>query len=145
MMFRIHLNCFQLCFDNTFSYQARKVIFFEVYLTDANGNADDIDVSKFAVNDVDFAKRVYDIGITLIDFKSATARIKNLLNKIEYYQSTLRSYEHRDKVIMAANLSRVSFWSVITTAVLVFVAVLQVYTIRSLFEENSKLGRALRR
>lgn len=54
-------------------------------------------------------------------------------------------YEHRDTAIMNANLSRVSFWSILTTVVLLFVAVVQVYTIRSLFEQNSKLGKALRR
>ncbi|KAI6217044.1 Emp24/gp25L/p24 family protein [Aphelenchoides fujianensis] len=76
--------------------------------------------------------------------EEAANRIKNSLNRIEYYQSTLRSFEHRDKAIMAANLSRVSFYSVLTTAVLLLVACLQVYTIRSLFEENSKLGRVER-
>ncbi|KAI6187470.1 hypothetical protein M3Y98_00247300 [Aphelenchoides besseyi] len=134
------LGDYQLCFDNTFSYQARKVVFFEVFLTDSDGNMDDVDLSQFANNDSNFAKRLEEIGITLVEFHAASNRIKNSLNKIEYYQSTLRSFEHRDKVIMAANLSRVSFYSLLTTAVLLIVAVLQVYTIRSLFEENSKLG-----
>lgn len=32
---------YQMCFDNSFSYQARKVVFFEVYLLDENGSFDD--------------------------------------------------------------------------------------------------------
>ncbi|KAI6214425.1 GOLD domain-containing protein [Aphelenchoides besseyi] len=126
------LGDYQLCFDNTFSYQTRKVVFFEVFLTDSDGNMDDVDLSQFANNDSNFAKRLEEIGITLIEFHAASNRIKNSLNKIEYYQSTLRSFEHRDKVIMAANLSRVSFYSLLTTAVLLIVAVLQVYTIRTM-------------
>ena len=69
----------------------------------------------------------------------------NSIFEILYFQATLRGYEHRDKAIMSANLSRVSFWSILTTLVLLGVSFVQVYTIRSLFEENSKLGRALRR
>lgn len=136
---------YQICFDNTFSYQARKVVFFEVYLTDADGNVEDNDIGQLAKNDADFNKRLEDVGITLSAFKVSTTKIKGFLNKIEFYQSTLRSYEHRDMAILNANLSRVSFWSILTSVVLIFVAVLQVYSIRSLFEENSKFGRALRR
>jgi len=136
---------YQFCFDNTFSYQARKVVYFEVYLTDAEGNIEDVDISQYAKNDAEFAKRSQDIGITLTDFHASANRMKTSLNKIEYYQSTLRGYEHRDSVIMQANLNRVSVWSIATTAAMIFVACLQVYTIRALFEENSKLGRALRR
>jgi len=136
---------YQFCFDNTFSYQARKVVYFEVYLTDAEGNIEDVDISQYAKNDAEFAKRSQEIGITLADFHASANRMKTSLNKIEYYQSTLRGYEHRDSVIMQANLNRVSFWSIANTAAMIFVAGLQVYTIRALFEENSKLGRALRR
>lgn len=93
MLFRIEIKTigdYQICFDNTFSYQARKVVFFEVYLSDADGNVDDVDVSQYAKNDADFAKRVEEIGITLAEFKGSTNKIKNHLNKIEFYQSTLR-------------------------------------------------------
>ncbi|KAI6176260.1 hypothetical protein M3Y97_00779200 [Aphelenchoides bicaudatus] len=105
------LGDYQVCFDNTFSYQARKVVFFEVYLSDADGNIEDSDIGELAKNDSDFAKRVEEIGITLQDFKISTSKIKGFLNKIEFYQSTLRSYEHRDLAILNANFSRVSFWS----------------------------------
>jgi len=67
------------------------------------------------------------------------------MNKIEYHQSTLRAYEARDRAIMTANNDRVLFWSILNAVVLIAVGAVQVITIRSLFEENSKLGRALRR
>jgi hypothetical protein len=136
---------YQICFDNTFSYQVRKVVFFEVYLTDADGNVEDSDIGDLAKNDANFNKRLEDVGITLSEFKVSTTKIKSFLNKIEFYQSTLRSYENRDLAILNANLSRVTFWSILTSVVLIFVAVLQVWSIRQLFEQNSKFGRALRR
>jgi len=51
----------------------------------------------------------------------------------------------RDQALMDANYERVNWWSAIHMLCLVAVATVQVYTIRSLFEEKSKLGRALRR
>lgn len=66
-------------------------MFFEVYLTDADGNVDDADIGQYAQNDVDFAKKVEELGLTLTQFTTTTNKIKNFLNKIEFYQSTLRS------------------------------------------------------
>ncbi|CAD5227695.1 unnamed protein product [Bursaphelenchus xylophilus] len=136
---------YQFCFDNTFSYQSRKVVYFEVFLMDEHGNVEDIDIGQFAHTDETFKKKVQELGLTLETFAESTNKIKGNLNKVEYYQSVFRSYEHRDKAIMNANHSRVTFWSVINTVVLFLVAFIQVYTIRSLFEENSKIGKALRR
>lgn len=136
---------YQFCFDNTFSYQSRKVVYFEVFLTDAEGNIEDYDIGKYAQNDPKFAEKIQELGITLETFAGATNKIKGNLNKVEYYQSNLRSYENRDKAIMNANHQRVTFWSALNTIVMFLVAVVQVFTIRSLFEEHSKLGRALRK
>ncbi|PIO52460.1 hypothetical protein TELCIR_19173 [Teladorsagia circumcincta] len=46
---------------------------------------------------------------------------------------------------MNANLDRVTFWSCTHTLVMMGVGALQVFLIRSLFEDNSKVGRLLRR
>jgi protein ERP2 len=114
---------------------------------DANGNVDDdFNAGLLAKkDDTELGKRVEEIGITLVQFQDMTGRIKNFLNKIEFYQSMMRSYEHRDFAIVNANMNRISFWSIIFTVSLLLVSVIQVYTIRSLFEQNSKIGKALRR
>jgi protein ERP2 len=139
------LGDYQICFDNTFSYQARKVVYFEVYIYDAEGRLEDFDISKFAKNDPAFQQRMQTLGIAVTDFHASADRVKAHLNKAEYYLALLRAYEARDRSIMDANLNRVNFWSVLNALVLVVVGVVQVYMIRSLFEENSKIGRALRR
>uniref|UniRef100_A0A7E4ZY89 GOLD domain-containing protein n=1 Tax=Panagrellus redivivus TaxID=6233 RepID=A0A7E4ZY89_PANRE len=138
------LGDYQICFDNTFSIQSKKVVFFEVFLMDADGNYDDLDLSKFAQNDVDFAQKMQEVGYTISEFHAAFNRIKASFNKIEYYQSILRAYEARDRAIMTANFDRVTFWSCLNSAVLVGVGVLQVYIIRSFFEDHSKVRQLLR-
>lgn len=59
---------YQICFDNTFSIQSRKVVFFEVFLMDENGNVEDTDISSFAKNDPNFLQRMQEIGITISEF-----------------------------------------------------------------------------
>uniref|UniRef100_A0A1I7Z8S5 GOLD domain-containing protein n=1 Tax=Steinernema glaseri TaxID=37863 RepID=A0A1I7Z8S5_9BILA len=136
---------YQLCFDNTFSYQSRKVVFFEIFLFDADGNLDDLDIAKYANEDKLLRERLESIGVTLSEFHATANRIKGSLNKIEYHQALLRAYEARDRSIMNANLERVSFWSVLNAVIMVAVGGVQVYMIRSLFEEDSKIGKILRK
>lgn len=64
---------------------------------------------------------------------------------MEYHQALLRAHEARDRAVMSANFDRVTFWSVVHTLVMVGVAGVQVFMIRSLFEENSKIGKVLRK
>jgi len=139
------LGDYQICFDNTFSYQARKVVFFEIFLYDANGNLDDLDVAKMANQDLTLNAQMEAFGVTIGEFHSTSNRIKGSLNKIEYYQALMRAWEARDRAIMTANLDRVTFWSLLNGAVLLGVGLIQVFMIRSLFEDKSKVGRMLRR
>uniref|UniRef100_A0A1I7XRE7 GOLD domain-containing protein n=1 Tax=Heterorhabditis bacteriophora TaxID=37862 RepID=A0A1I7XRE7_HETBA len=132
---------YQVCFDNSFSYQARKVVFFEIFLFDANGNLDDLDMSGIGHKESNFQSKVELLGVTIADFHTSANHIKNQLNKIEYHQALLRAHEARDRAIMVANLDRVTFWSVIHTLVLLSVGAIQVYIIRSLFEDSSKVAK----
>uniref|UniRef100_A0A914X5Q0 GOLD domain-containing protein n=1 Tax=Plectus sambesii TaxID=2011161 RepID=A0A914X5Q0_9BILA len=139
------LGDYQICFDNTFSYQTRKVVFFEIFLFDKDGNLDDLDVAKLANQDSTLNAQMEAFGVTIGEFHSTSNRIKGSLNKMEYYQALMRAWEARDRAIMSANLDRVTFWSFFNGAVLLGVGLVQVYMIRSLFEDQSKIGRMLRR
>ncbi|KAJ1350213.1 hypothetical protein KIN20_005951 [Parelaphostrongylus tenuis] len=130
---------YQICFDNSFSYQARKVVFFEIFLLDEKGEADERDMLKIGVKDGSSNLEALDIPIA--GFLDATNRIKSQLNKVEYYQAILRAHEARDRSVMTANFDRVTLWSCIHTIVMIGVGVLQVFLLRSLFEDNSKVGR----
>ena len=45
---------------------------------------------------------------------------------------------------MEHNFERVNFWSIFNIVIMLCVGFIQVYMIRSLFEDKSKIGRALR-
>ncbi|KAI3420956.1 hypothetical protein GPALN_014583 [Globodera pallida] len=137
---------YQLCFDNSFSYQARKVVFFEIYLYDANGNLEEEDVTKFASKSTDPAMQemLKQVGMTVQQFQDSFTRIKSRLDRVEYFQGQFRAGEARDRAVVGANNDRVQFWSLVNTTVMLIVGAVQVWTIRSLFEENSKLGRMIR-
>ncbi|VDN20650.1 unnamed protein product [Gongylonema pulchrum] len=114
---------YQICFDNSFSYQTRKVVFFEIYLLDENGSFDETNMMK------EFGpmkKEDSELGFELKQFQTASNNIKNRLNQVEYHQSLLRAYEARDRAIMNANLERVTLWSTINSVVLVTVGLMQV-------------------
>ncbi|XGW30888.1 hypothetical protein V3C99_009673 [Haemonchus contortus] len=136
---------YQFCFDNSFSFQARKVVFFEVFLLNDLGQLDEMDYIKAARKDEDLERRMADLGVTIEGFRTSANHIKSLLNKIEYHQALLRAHEARDRAVMGANLDRVTFWSCTHTLVMMGVGALQVFLIRSLFEDNSKVGRLLRK
>ncbi|KAI1711297.1 emp24/gp25L/p24 family/GOLD domain-containing protein [Ditylenchus destructor] len=136
---------YQICFDNSFSYQTRKVVFFEIFLYDQNGNLEEVDITKYAKTDPELKKRLEELGMTVNQFHDSFGKIRSHLSKVEYYQAMFRTQEARDRAIMTANNDRVLFWSVLNSLVLIGVGFVQVYMIRSLFEEHSKIGRALRR
>jgi len=133
---------YQLCFDNTFSYSDRKVVFFEIFLYDENNQLENIDYNAMA-----FKGKANEMGAMTemaANVASATQRIKTSLNKAEHYQALLRAWEARDRAIMDANHTRVNFWSIVNTIVMVSVGLVQVYLIRSLFEDNTRMGRLLK-
>ncbi|KAK5975101.1 Transmembrane emp24 protein transport domain containing 5 [Trichostrongylus colubriformis] len=136
---------YQFCFDNSFSYQSRKVVFFEVFLMNEQGQLDEIDYAKASSKDDALEKKMEELGVTIAGFRDSANHIKSQLNKIEYNQALLRAHEARDRAVMGANLDRVTFWSCTHTLVMLCVAALQVFLIRSLFEDNSKVGRLLRK
>lgn len=72
MYFRIEIKeagDYQLCFDNRFSYQARKVVYFEIYLFDEHGNVEEEDVSKYAKSDPGLQERFQKLGMTVLQFQ----------------------------------------------------------------------------
>jgi len=129
---------YQLCFDNSFSYQASKMIFFELFLTDKDGAVEQLDFQQMASNVAEIAHALTS------SVKDTVQRIKTNMNRAEQLQSLLRAFEARDRAIMEANFDRVNFWSIVNALCLMGVAVVQVYTIRSLFEDKSRLAKVFK-
>lgn len=60
------------------------------------------------------------------------------------YQSVFKNYEVTDRILVENNFERINFWSVINLTLMIAVTIIQVITIRSLFETKSAYGKFLR-
>ncbi|KAI1711296.1 emp24/gp25L/p24 family/GOLD domain-containing protein [Ditylenchus destructor] len=131
---------YAFCFDNSFSYQSAKRVFFELFLLDKDGNfLSDYDLKTLSKD------QKYNAEFQVESFSKVTNKVKGNLNEVERLQSQLRAIEARDRAIMEANFERVNFWSVVHLLCLLFVAGVQVFTVRSLFLEDSKYGQFIRK
>jgi len=128
---------YEICFDNSFSFQASKTVFFEIILEDKNGSSDDIAYGNIAI-------KVQQIAIAIEEFRETATKIKNNLNNAEKFQTQLRSLELRDRSIMESNFELINFWSMLHLSIMLAVGLLQVFMLRSLFEENSRVGKVIR-
>ena len=65
--------------------------------------------------------------------------VKARLGKSVQIQTVLRAFEARDRNLQESNFDRVNFWSVINLIVMMLVSAVQVYLVRSLFEDKRKI------
>jgi len=138
---------YQLCFDNGVSAYYERIVFFSFDTEDPGDEHDDDDDE----DDDDYFKRIaspefqdvqeYDGKVN--DFKFRVERIHNRIETIAHFQTTIRSVESRDRHLAERNYEKVNFWSMVNLAVMVIVLVLQVFFIRSLFDEKSLLNQSL--
>jgi len=137
---------YQLCFDNGVSAYYERIVFFSF-------NGDGMDDDDFEDDDEDenYFKKVVNKDLKDVmeydgkvnDFKYRFERIHKRIETIGHLQTTIRSVESRDRHIAERNYEKVNFWSMINLAVMVLVLVLQVFLIRSLFDDKSLLNRQL--
>uniref|UniRef100_A0A1I8A4E4 GOLD domain-containing protein n=1 Tax=Steinernema glaseri TaxID=37863 RepID=A0A1I8A4E4_9BILA len=127
---------YQFCFDNSFSYQSSKMLYFEVMLLDTNGDY----MASY--------QRMFEneklLGEQMETFTSITTKVKNNLNQIERDQANIRIVEARDRSVMEHNFENVNFYGMLYVFVMLTTFGVQVYMVRSLFEERSKVGKLLR-
>ena len=60
------------------------------------------------------------------------------------YQNVFKNFEMLDRRLIENNFERINFWSIINLSLMIIVTVIQVVTIRSLFESKSAYGKFLR-
>lgn len=65
--------------------------------------------------------------------------VKSRLGKSVQIQTVLRAFEARDRNLQESNFDRVNFWSVVNLVVMMVVSAVQVYLVRSLFEDKRKI------
>ncbi|XP_038601968.1 transmembrane emp24 domain-containing protein 5 [Tachyglossus aculeatus] len=123
---------YMFCFDNTFSTISEKVIFFELILDNMGEQAQDQDDWKKYITGTDT------LDMKLEDILESIDNIKSRLSKSVHIQVLLKAFEARDRNIQESNFDRVNFWSLVNLGVMVVVSAIQVYMLKSLFEEKRK-------
>ncbi|XP_016401105.1 transmembrane emp24 domain-containing protein 5 [Sinocyclocheilus rhinocerous] len=122
---------YMFCFDNTFSAVSEKVIFFELIL-DNMGDGEESEDWKAYVQGADL------LDMKLEDIMDTINRVKSRLGKSLQIQALLRAFEARDRNLQESNYERVNLWSCTNLVVMVIVSGVQVYLLRSLFDDKRK-------
>ncbi|XP_028300400.1 transmembrane emp24 domain-containing protein 5 [Gouania willdenowi] len=123
---------YMFCFDNSFSTVSDKLIFFELILDNMDTDEDPDDWKEYA-HGTDF------LDMKLEDIMDTINNVKARLMKSVQIQTVLRAFEARDRNLQESNYDRVNFWSVVNLTVMMVVSALQVYLVRSLFEDKRRL------
>ncbi|KAF7243505.1 Transmembrane emp24 domain-containing protein 5 [Varanus komodoensis] len=121
---------YMFCFDNTFSTLSEKVIFFELIL-DNMGDEEQEDWKKY-ISGTDL------LDMKLEDILETVNSVKARLSRSIHLQTFLKAFEARDRNIQESNFDRVNFWSMVNLAVMIVVSAVQVYMLKSLFEDKRK-------
>ncbi|XP_008695917.1 transmembrane emp24 domain-containing protein 5 isoform X1 [Ursus maritimus] len=123
---------YMFCFDNTFSTISEKVIFFELILDNMGEQEQEQEDWKKYITGTDM------LDMKLEDILESINSIKARLSKSGHIQTLLRAFEARDRNIQESNFDRVNFWSMVNLVVMVVVSAIQVYMLKSLFEDKRK-------
>ncbi|CAF4418027.1 unnamed protein product, partial [Rotaria sp. Silwood2] len=134
---------YRFCFDNVISRFSQKQVYFSLRLVDEHGNSEFDRTTESWMKDVD-RDDLGDLQSKIEHFKDTFQRIWDNMEAAQRYQKVFNNYEVHDRVIVENNFERVNFWSIIHLVLMVTVSIIQVVTIRSLFESKSAYGKLLR-
>ncbi|CAF0842377.1 unnamed protein product [Brachionus calyciflorus] len=134
---------YRFCFDNSFSRFAKKQVFF--YLS-SNDDFVDPHFPQSAVDTLNppIKDQLGDLAEKTQHFQELFTRVNTNLERAQHVQKIFQVYELADRSHLEDLFERVNFWSVVNILVMILVGGIQVYMIRSLFEDKSKIGRVLR-
>ncbi|XP_075943561.1 transmembrane emp24 domain-containing protein 5 [Anarhichas minor] len=124
---------YMLCFDNTFSTVSEKLVFFELILDNMDRDDEEVEDWKEYVQGTDV------LDMKLEDIMDTINNVKARLGKSVHIQTVLRAFEARDRNIQESNFDRVNLWSVVNVIVMMVISGIQVYLVRSLFEDKRKI------
>ncbi|KAK2916741.1 hypothetical protein Q8A67_001115 [Cirrhinus molitorella] len=124
---------YRICFDNSFSRISEKMVYVEV-IVDGPEEEDEDDEDWAAL-----AEPEDSVEYKLEDIRDTMDAVHKNLERSRQLQSTLRTFEARDRYLLEDNLWRVSFWSSVSLLVMLSVALTQVYTLRRLFNDKHRV------
>lgn len=122
---------YMFCFDNTFSAVSEKIIFFELILDNMDEGEESEDWKAY-VQGTDL------LDMKLEDIMDTINSVKARLGKSLQIQMVLKAFEARDRNLQESNYERVNMWSCTNLVLMVIVSGVQVYLLRSLFDNKRK-------
>ncbi|CAF0907045.1 unnamed protein product [Adineta steineri] len=134
---------YRFCLDNSFSRFSQKQVYFSLRPVNERGHSQMGEATEFLVTPTD-QEELGDMQNKVQDIRETFERIYDNLETAQRYQSVFKNYEVHDRITIENNFDRINFWSVINLSLMITVTVIQVITIRSLFETKSAYGRFLR-
>ncbi|XP_024273947.1 transmembrane emp24 domain-containing protein 5 [Oncorhynchus nerka] len=121
---------YMFCFDNSFSAVSEKIIFFELIMDNMEQEGEEPEDWKEYIHGTDM------LDMKLEDIMDTINSVKARLGKSLQIQTLLKAFEARDRNIQESNYNRVNMWSMTNMLVMVLVTGVQVYLIRSLFDDK---------
>jgi protein ERP2 len=133
---------YRFCFDNSYSRFQSKHVFFYI------STNDHFEDPYFTHLEEKIQTLKDKLGLELdgkIDnIQESFNKVSKNLEKAQRVQNAFRGYELIDRNLMEESYERVNFWSFFNIFIMVLVGIIQVFMIKSLFEESSKIGKVLR-
>ncbi|XP_051501626.1 transmembrane emp24 domain-containing protein 5-like [Myxocyprinus asiaticus] len=123
---------YMFCFDNTFSAVSEKMIFFELIL-------DNVDEGEKSEDWKAYVQGADLLDMKLEDIMDTINSVKARIGKSLQIQTVLKAFEARDRNLQESNYERVNMWSCTNLVVMVIVSGVQVYLLRSLFDDKRKI------
>ncbi|CAF3384109.1 unnamed protein product [Rotaria socialis] len=132
---------YRFCFDNSFSRFSQKHVYFSLRSLYEHGKSDN--VTEDWMNSIS-KDELGELQSKLENIKTSFQCIWDNMEIAQRYQNHLKIFEVRDRVVIENSFHRVNFWSIINSILMFIVTIIQVITIRSLFENKSAYGKFLR-
>ncbi|KAK2726985.1 hypothetical protein QYM36_007730 [Artemia franciscana] len=124
---------YKACFDNSFSIYSAKSVFFEILIENDQDESKEI-WGESNIPDV-LLDKMQDIAFKGI--QDYLTKVRDNLVHAERLQNYLRALEARDRKIAEASFARVNWWSSVFILVVICSSTLQVFLVRSFFDEQS--------
>ncbi|XP_038053096.1 transmembrane emp24 domain-containing protein 5-like [Patiria miniata] len=120
------------CFDNSFSRMTEKLVYFDLAL-DYDDEDEELRKPPWMDLMTGTGGGTDTMEVRLEEIQTSLGIVRDNLHKSVQTQRLLRNVEFRDRYLAERNYERVSFWSILTTVVMMSTFVIQVIMIRSLF------------
>lgn len=126
---------YRFCFDNTFSSFNTKTIFFELIIENESNGEWDSEENPDGVQ----PELIYELQLQV--FEESLNEIRSHLKKARHFQDLIKSAESRDRNVAEENYFKVNTFSLIQLIVMLFVGIIQVVMLKSLFDDSSKVHK----